>query len=349
MTDWQQTFIESGLDVVFRADDPQLWVRTHDRLSFRPVNFLPSALDYQLSYQRGQGGVWQDISCVLRWNNQAVGLWPLTVAERSGVTLLTAQGMPVTQPLFVAECSASIRKKYTADCLSFAERLAARLGLNEWRSSPAFIGGGELDDWQLVAMGRGAKCAVRHELYVDLRMTLAEIKSCFRRSYRSLVTSGSRLWSVEILRAPGDSAVWDEFRLFHAEVAGRLTRSLDSWQSQHDSLVADESFLVVLRDPSARMVGAGYFMCSCDEGVYAVAAYDRSLFDKPLGHIVQYRAIEELKRRGCRWYRIGTRCFPGEDPAPNSKELAIAAFKQGFASHVFPSFLLTHSVVAERA
>jgi FemAB family protein len=347
MIDWRQTFKESSLDVVFRVDDPLLWLGTYVRLPFRSANLLPSALDYQLAYQRGQGGDWHDISCVLCWNNQAVALWPLSISERSGVSLLSTQGMPVTQPIFVAECPASTRKKYTVECLSLAERLADRLGLNKWRSMPLFVGGYELDDWHIEAMGRGAKCAVRHELYIDLRMALSDIKSGFRRSFRSLVTSGARMWCVDILSAPGNSAVWDEFRLLHIEVAGRVTRSLESWQLQHESLVADESFLVVLRDQSGRMVGAGYFMCSGDEGVYAVAAYDRSLFHKPLGHVVQYRAIEELKRRGCRWYRIGTRCFPGDDPVPNSKQLAIAAFKQGFASHVFPSFLLTHSVQAE--
>jgi len=349
MIDWRQAFAESGLDVVFRVDDPALWAATLARLPFRPANYLASALDYQLAYQRGHGGDWQEASCVLRWNNKAVALWPLTVAERAGVGQLSAQGMPVMPPLFVGDCPALTRKKYTADCLRIADRLAAALGLAEWRSAPAFVDRAELDDWQLVAMGQGARCAVRHELYVDLRLTLAEIKSGFRKSFRSLVTSGERLWRVDILRAPGDAAVWDEFRLLHAEVAGRVTRSLESWQLQHAALVADEGFLVVLRDADGRMVGAGYFMCSADEGVYAVAAYDRSLFDKPLGHVVQYRAIEELQRRGCRWYRIGTRCFPGDEPAPNAKELAIAAFKQGFASHVFPSFLLTHAVGAESA
>ena len=349
MIDWRQAFAESGLDVVFRVNDPASWAETFDRLSFRPVNYLASALDYQLAYQRGHGGDWQEASCVLRRNNKAVAIWPLTVAERDGVAVLSAQGMPVMPPLFVAECPALTRKKYTVDSLRIADRLAKRLGLSEWCSTPAFADGSDLGDWQLGAMRQGARCAIRHELYVNLRLTLAEIKSGFRKSFRSLVTSGERLWHVNILRAPGDATVWDEFRLLHAEVAGRVTRSLESWQSQRAALAADEGFLVVLRDAGERMVGAGYFMCSADEGAYAVAAYDRSLFDKPLGHVVQYRAIEELQRRGCRWYRIGTRCFPGDEPTPNAKELAIAAFKQGFASHVFPSFLFTHSVGAEGA
>jgi FemAB family protein len=349
MIDWRCAFSDSDLNVVFRVDDLALWAETYNRLPFRPANYLASSLDYQLAYQRGHGGEWQELSCVLHANNKAVAIWPLTVAERDGITSLCSQGLPVMPPLFVPECPALTRKKLTAECKRIADRLAGRLGLTEWRSAPPFVDRADIDDWQLAAMGQGARCTVRHDLYIDLRLTLAEIKSGFRMSFRSLVTSGERLWRVEILRAPGDIAVWDEFRLLHAEVAGRVTRSLESWQLQHAALVADEGFLVVLRDTGGRMVGAGYFMCSADEGVYAVAAYNRSLFDKPLGHVAQFRAIAELQRRGCRWYRIGNCSFPGDEPAPSAKELAIATFKQGFASHVFPSFLLTHPVAAERA
>jgi hypothetical protein len=96
-------------------------------------------------------------------------------------------------------------------------------------------------------------------------------------------------------------------------------------------LGSGDAFLVGLRDPAAqRLVGAGFFQCTRDEGLYAVGAYDRALFDKPLGHAVQQRAIETMKARGLQWSRIGER-----QPAPTAKEVAIAAFKQGFASHQF--------------
>jgi len=86
------------------------------------------------------------------------------------------------------------------------------------------------------------------------------------------------------------------------------------------------------------MVGGALFHTTPDEGLYAVGAYDRSLFDKPLGHVAQALAIEEMVRRGIRWYRIGTRTYPGDSPAPSTKDLNISDFKQGFASHLFARF-----------
>lgn len=93
------------------------------------------------------------------------------------------------------------------------------------------------------------------------------------------------------------------------------------------------------------MVGGGLFSFTSDEGLYVVGAYDRSLFDKPLGHVVQYRAIEELKKRDVKWYKIGTRPYSSNAPTPTDKEISIAKFKQGFASHVFPYYFLTHKVI----
>ena len=90
------------------------------------------------------------------------------------------------------------------------------------------------------------------------------------------------------------------------------------------------------------MVGGGFFRISCDEGVYSVGAYNRDFFDQPLGHVVQYCAIEEMKNRGIRWYKIGLRHYPTEVPSPTDKEIQIGEFKQGFASHLFPRFLLKH-------
>ena len=60
--------------------------------------------------------------------------------------------------------------------------------------------------------------------------------------------------------------------------------------------------------------------------------YDRALFDQPIGHLVQMLAIEEMKRRGIAWYRIGRRSYAGENPPPDAKEQNIGVFKEGFST-----------------
>lgn len=342
-------FEKSGLKYRFRAEEPAAWDAVYAAVPYRPVAYLGSSLDYQLSYQQGFGGDWMDLSSILYSDNRPVGIWPLSISYQDGKALLSSQGQPVMPPLFSESCPAKTRKNYSTACLELAGEFAKMLDLKTWRSGSAFHGEAHFSTWHLAAMARGASCEVRHDLYVDLSLSIEQIRSAIRKSYRPLISSGERSWNIDFVRAPGDPEVWNEFRCLHAEVAGRVTRCQESWDIQHRCIEDDEAFLITLRDEAGRMVGGGYFSCSADEGSYAVAAYDRELFDKPLGHVVQYRAIEELKQRSCRWHRIGARAFASDRPPPNDKELSISAFKQGFASHVLPAYILEHPVIADRA
>lgn len=338
MINYSQAFSDSGLDFVFRLDDSLLWEKTYNKLDYRQVSYLASSLEYQLAYSRGHGGEWTDLSCILFLNNEAVAIWPLTICSNKENFSLTSQGQSVMPPQFISGISERNRKKITLGCLRVVDNLAQKLNISEWCSNVINPNKLTIENWQTILMENGSHCKVRYELYVDLQLTNTEIKSKIRRRYRSLINYGERLWSIDLLFSPGDLSLWEEFRKFHAMVAGRTTRSLESWQLQYQALVNDEAFLVILRDIDGQMTGAGFFMCSEDEGVYAVGAYDRQLFERPLGHVVQYRAIEELKKRGCKWYRIGTRPYLTDVPTPSEKELSIGYFKEGFASHIFPSF-----------
>jgi hypothetical protein len=50
----------------------------------------------------------------------------------------------------------------------------------------------------------------------------------------------------------------------------------------------------------------------------------------------------EMKKRGLRWHKIGLRPYSSEVPSPTEKELSIGEFKQGFATHLFPRYVLHH-------
>lgn len=333
-----------SLSVSRRIDRKDLWEETFGRLSYKPVVYSNSSLDYQFAYQSGHGGDWQDISLVLYWDNKPVALWPLSYSFKDGQSKLTSQGLPVFPPVFVADCPAISRKRIIKSCLDLANAISAEAEMGSWVSGESFDESLGMSDWHIESMMRDASCQLRHELYLDLRPDLAEIKRNFRKSYKSLIVSGSRMWAVSVLDATNED-IWQEFKELHLQVSGRVTRSDETWAMQHQDIARQCAFLVLLRNSDGNMVGAGLFSFTSDEGLYAVGAYDRTLFDKPLGHVVQYRAIEELKKRGVRWYKIGARPFISDDPRPTDKEISIAEFKQGFASHVFPHYDVTHKVM----
>ncbi len=320
-----------------------LWDEIFNKLAYKSVLYSNSSLDYQFAYQSGHGGEWHDISLIINWDNKPVALWPLSYSFKDGQHKLTSQGLPVLPPVFVADCPIISRKRIIKSCQVMANAIAVEAGMGSWVSGESFDESIGMSNWHIESMMRHASCQLRHELYLDLRLDLAEIRRNFRKSYKSLIVSGSRMWMVGVLDTT-NANIWQEFKELHLNVSGRATRSDETWAIQYKNIVHQCAFLVFLRNANGNMVGGGFFSYTSDEGFYEVAAYDRTLFDKPLGHVVQYSAIGELKRRGVRWYKIGARHFNSDDPRPTDKEISIAGFKQGFASHIFPHYYLTHKV-----
>ncbi len=329
----------SGLDIILRHDS-LIWEAVYEHLLYQSTSYLSSTIDYQLEYQKGHGGDWNDFSCVIFSDKKAVALWPITISMKDGAVNLSSQGRELLPPIFVEDCPNKTKKSVSKLALDLINFVSDEIGLQKLISAPAFDGSQALNNWHALLMTSGAECYVQHNLYVDLSLPVEKIKSLFRKSYKSLITAGERIWNVEVLSDSIEENVWEEFRSLHLIAAGRITRSRESWDVQYRSMKNGESFLVILRDDVRKMVGAGLFNCTKDEGSYSVGAYDRSLFDKPLGHIVQYQAIQEMKRRGCLWYAVGRRFYPSEMPAPTKKELSISHFKEGFSSHLIPTFSL---------
>jgi hypothetical protein len=66
------------------------------------------------------------------------------------------------------------------------------------------------------------------------------------------------------------------------------------------------AFFVSVNDiQHLNLLGGSQFQVIQHEGIYSIAAYDRSIFDKPLGHASQNLAIEYMKSLGLKLYRLG--------------------------------------------
>ncbi len=336
-----QLFGQSGLSVRLRSEEPLLWSQALSGLSYIPVMYSSAMIDYQLEYWAGNGSI-IDLSVIISHDNRPCGIWPLSISKTVSGIVLGSNGYEILPPLFVPRLAKRKIRNLVGQCLECAKTVAGNYQIAAWMSAESFIDDFGLSDWHDRASRYGAEISLQHELYLDLAPDLTDIKRTLRKSYKSLISSGAKLWKVS-MNSQKCPAVWEGFRNLHANVAGRVTRSFESWEIQHNALSSGDAFLVCLHDQDNKLIGGGFFQTTRDEGLYAVGAYDRSLFDKPLGHVVQYRAIEEMKRRGVRWYKIGSRPYPSDNPRPSDKELAIADFKQGFASHIFPRYILKHS------
>ncbi|HEX7638967.1 MAG TPA: FemAB family protein [Burkholderiaceae bacterium] len=316
---------------------PAAWHGAWDSLSYQPAAYSRATLDYQRTYLRGTGRRIDAFDLVLLHDGRPCGLWPLMLSRADSMQgSLSSCGKAVYPPLLHLDLAPRAAKKLTSRAVALAGAIAAELGAPTVTLEQPPSPGSEaaVSEWHRQAMLAGATATLHHDLYADLRPPLQEIRSTFRKSYRPLVNVALRQWSSFVMdETSADASVWDEFQDLHRVAAGKRTRSEESWALQFDMITKGVGFLVGLRDGAGGpLVGAGFFQCTRDEGLYAVGAYNRALFDKPLGHAVQQRAIETMKARGLRWYCIGERVYPQETPPPSAKEVSISDFKEGFAS-----------------
>lgn len=334
------------LDAKFRCDCHGEWQAVADQLDYYPVNYSAAWIDYQISYWQGKGTEIHDVSIVIYYEHRPVGIWPLSVTS-GGVRGIGSNGGELQPPIFDHRLVLKAVRKTISACLDLVDKFCRTNAILAWSGTELQPSKHWLSEWHIEAMQRGAEAVLRYDTFVDLSLDMAAIKSRFRKSYKSLITSGAKHFQVGVIGREGSAEIWKEFRMLHLEAAGYATRTEETWNLQYMALLNGEIFLVELRDHAGRMVGGALFNLTHDEGYYSVGAYDRDLFDKPIGHLIQYRAIEEMKRLGLRWYHIGKRPFPSEQPPLTDKQLAIVHFQNGFATHILPRFLLSRKVVSE--
>ena len=243
---------------------------------------------------------------------------------------------PISPPIFAPGTPASYLKTITRAVLDFAN---TNSGL--WYSLERIESERTISEWQRQSLALGASPHLRYDLIVNLEMTSQEIWGGIRKSYKPLINRAKRLWTSEIIDNP-DTGVWEEFSDLHQSVSGRLTRSLKTWEIQRQWVLSEVAFAVYLRDKENRLIGAALFAHNQSAANYFTGVYDRHLFDQPVAHLVQWEAILEMQRRRIRLYRIGERLYSGQMPTPSEKELTISFFKEGFASKISPTTLLSY-------
>lgn len=330
----------SGLSVIFRINRPDLWQLVSEDLAYLPVAYSSPMIDYQISYFSGSGIDIYDISLVIFYNKRPCAIWPLSLSQLE-VKKIGSNGGPIMPPIFVNNTSSKVVKKITTLCLHFLDTFCRLNGVFDKVALESYESTEGISQWQNLIMSKGGRVKVRYELFTNMKPDLLVIKSNIRNSFKSLINVGERLWDVQIMTSP-DSFTWETFRALHQRVAGRVTRSGDSWKKQIEAINSKAAFLVYINDKNTGlMVGGGFFYTTRDECLYAVGAYDRSLFHKPLGHVIQYRAMQEMKTRNIKWYKLGDRPYGLLADKSKSKETTIADFKQGFATHIFPCFELS--------
>ena len=322
--------------------DIHSWQSVLDQSDVNPFyNHLFSTIEYYVSYMSEHKSA--NVSFVVYSDKEAVGILPLMVhQDEHRKWVLSSNSVEVVEPIFVPTLARKVKKKIERQMAECIYALSKFLEIESCQFTNLEYS--QLSDWYLFWAEKSNEIHSTHHLLVDLSLPLEEIRLNFRKSYRPLVTKGLREWKVEVHESLSDET-FKRFRLLHAEVSGRSTRVIESWNEQKKQIDSLEAFLVTVSDGQNQMIGAGFFVYASYQGLYGVGAYKRELFDKPISHVVQMKAIETLKKNGVLWYEIGQKHLKADKTSPSDKELSISYFKEGFASVVMARQHLTVKLV----
>ena len=266
------------------------------------------------------------------YDKNAVGIMPLMAHKnKDGEWILSSNGVEIIEPIFKKTLTDKIRKKIEKKILDLIFDLSKQLKINRCQFSN--IDFFKLSKWYINLLDLAEETFASHHLLVDLSLSIEKIKSNFRKSFKPLINKGFREWKIEV-HEHVTKEQFENFRKLHKLVSGKSTRSVESWNIQRESVNSKESFVITVSDKKNLLVGFGLFVYSKYSGSYAVGVYKRELFNKPLGHSVQMKAIEIFKNKGLNWYEIGNKHLSTDKILPTEKELSISFFKEGFATDV---------------
>ena len=282
---------------------------------------------------------------VFETNDEPDAIWILTLAKFADGLQLGTRSLPIQPPLIAISTSNKRVKRIIKSCIELGCYVATHHGLQFWASSEYGPTQSGLTNWYSISRLHGATCQLENHLYVDLSLTDLEYRAKIRSSNKSTLSAGFKRWKPEIYTGENQSE-WDEFRDLHRLVSGRVTRSKATWDIQFQMIKSGSGFAVFTRNANGSLIGGIFIAHTKDEGLYVTGVFDRDLNDPSLGHISQSCGIQELKRRGVRWYKLGERPFPSTESSIDEKELAIAHFKDGFATHSFPHLYFRHPSTA---
>lgn len=327
-----------GLNAEFRDKSKLEWADVINQAENIPVFYMEHYVNYQTVIFKHLSDSSKDISLILYNDKRPCGVWPIVfdINDKEPIKSINNHyGGIVIPPLFIKNFPKKSQRKVIKKCIDFLNKLLVTSKKKYWRTNELSLSG-DMSQWNQILLEMGAILdKVNYEMFMDLSLPIKEIRSSIRKSFRPLVSSGLKNWHITVMDNYCDKT-WNEFIKLHKKVAGRITRSVESWNIQHEAIRSGDAFLVYVSSTKGDMVGGGYFDMSKDQCNYSVGTYDKKLSNHPLGHMVQYQAILTMKEKGKKIYYLGDRFYKEDLPLISKKRVDISYFQQGFSNQIFP-------------
>ena len=336
--------IIKGKEFLLREDNHEIWENIYQSTSRATIRYKQNFIDYQncyfKEYYESVSGFYEDCSFIVTRGKIPIGIVPFYIGYKDSKYFMGSNGeVGIYSPL-IKEGYGSIEthRSIYDTIIRMYDEIAKLLGLSGWKSIFQAIGNVEGMEWQKKIMEYSASLDyMKYNVFCDLSLSEDEILKSIRRTNKYSIKKGIDLFNVEIVdhSSPDIEEKFEQLRQYHIKIAGRETRSKNTWNIQLDGVKNHNDFLVFIYDKETNeLVGGALFNVSKYLGLYAVAAYDRSRYDQPIGHVVQWEAIKYMKNMGLKWYEIGERVYK-TDRNYEEKLYNISHYKEGFSTNMF--------------
>lgn len=172
------------------------------------------------------------------------------------------------------------------------------------------------------------------ESIIDLTKTEEQIFFALDKSCKHPINWGKKNLELKIYDHTNvTEELIEEFRLYHINIAGKETRSKQTWVDQYNSVKLQKGF-VITASINNEVIHYSFYLHNKKHCYYGVSASDRDLFDKPISHYPLYAAIIKAKQEGCNVFLVGQIYGPNNNVTP--KEKNIGKYKKIFANNVHP-------------
>lgn len=175
---------------------------------------------------------------------------------------------------------------------------------------------------------------------IDLNKSKETLWTELRKSYKALINKAEKTFEMVLMdsRNP-DFEIHEQYRLLHIKAAGRVTRPVETFNTQFEMLKSDEATLIGIKYKE-RFVSFSYFIHFNKTAYYASEADDPEIeIPVTYGPLSQWKAMEYYKSRGFDYIELDNQQFgPQIFDHPCKKDLSISMFKRGFGGKTFPLF-----------
>lgn len=280
-----------------------------------------------------------DLSFVIEHDGALAAVCPVVLEQREGYRRFTYLGEFIPFPALRHDLADAVREKLLDVYVDEIARLAVEHDVAYTRIAvPA------LAPWRLRAaiptlnplLERGFFDLAWQTQIIDLTAPEEELWRGLRKGHRSDVKRAAasaevRFWDRTTITAEK----FAQYRELHIKDAGRVTRSMRSFDLMHEWITSGNGLLVeaaIGGRPIAFallvLFGRGaYYGSGCKDP-------DEAL---PSSHLIQWESLRRLKARGYTHYDIGVQHFGSQlHHVPSDKEIGISSFKRGFGGKTMP-------------